>query len=285
MQQLTTQPFVDGFVFLEGPRWHDNKLWVSDMFGQTVYTISGDGKITPIADFPNRPSGINFMPDGSLIIVSMADRKLMRVNVATGALSEYANLSAHLAYDINDTVCAKNGNIYVGTFGYDVFSHEEPKSATLTLVTPAGEIRSVADDMHFPNGAVITPDGKTLIVAETFVGRLTAFNIEADGSLSQRRVFADLAPYTPDGICLDKEGGVWVSAFENGEFIRVLDGGQITHKIDVGDRRAVACNLGGDDGKTLFCLIFDGALEDIPLGKKNAKIEIARVEIAGAGSP
>ncbi len=285
MQQLTTQPFVDGFVFLEGPRWHEGKLWVSDMFGLTVYTITTDGKKTPVANFPNRPSGINFMPDGSVVIVSMADRKLMRVDVATGALSEYADLSAHLAYDINDAVCAKNGNIYVGTFGYDVFAHEEPKSATLTLVTPAGEIRTVADDMHFPNGAVITPDGKTLIVAETFVGRLTAFNIEADGSLSNRRVFADLAPYTPDGICLDKEGAVWVSAFENGEFIRVLDGGTITHKIDVGDRRAVACNLGGDDGKTLFCLIFDGALEDIPLGKENAKIEIARVEVAGAGSP
>ncbi len=284
MKKLTTSPFVDDFVFLEGPRWHDGKLWVSDMFGNTVYTIKTDGQRTPMATFPNRPSGINFMPDGSVVIVSMADRKLMTLG-DDGTLTEYADLSGILEYDINDCVCAPNGNIYVGTFGYDVFAHEEPKSATLTLVKPDGTIKTVAEDVHFPNGAVITPDGKTLIVAETFVGRLTAFNIEEDGSLSGRRVFAELGAYTPDGICLDVDGAVWVAAFENGEFIRVLDGGEITHKIDTGDRRAVACNLGGDDGKTLYCLIYDGNLDDIPEGKRNAKIETVTVEVAGAGSP
>ena len=117
------------------------------------------------------------------------------------------------------------------------------------------------------------------------MGRLTAFTIEADGLLSNRRVFADLEGYTPDGICLDAEGAVWVAAFDNGEFIRVLDGGEITDKIDVGDRRAVACNLGGADGKTLFCLIYDGSLDDIPTGARNAKIETAKVNVAASGSP
>ena len=223
------------------------------------------------------------MPDGSVVIVSMGDRKLMRLH--NGELSEYADLSADLAYDINDCVCAANGNIYVGTFGYDVFAHEEPKPATLTLVKPDGTIKTVAEDIHFPNGAVITPDGKTLIIAETFVCRVSAFDIEEDGSLTNRRVFAELGHYTPDGICLDQEGAVWVSAFDQGEFIRVLDGGEITHKIDTGGRRAVACNLGGADGKTLFCLIYDGDLDDIPKGARNARIETATVEVAGAGSP
>ena len=143
----------------------------------------------------------------------------------------------------------------------------------------------MADDIHFPNGCVIANKGKTLVVAETFVCRLTAFDIESDGSLSNRRVFADMGERTPDGICLDADGAIWVACFEQGEFVRVLDGGEITHRVDVGDRRAVACNLGGDDGKTLYCLIYDGSLEDIPLGKRNALIETARVDVAGAGSP
>ncbi|MEH6543125.1 MAG: SMP-30/gluconolactonase/LRE family protein [Porticoccaceae bacterium] len=283
MQELTTSPFVDDFVFLESPRWHDGKLWVSDMFGCAVYTIAADGNRTEVAKFPERPSGINFMPDGSVVIVSMADRKLMKVE--NGQLSEYADLSAMLAYDINDCVCDAKGNIYVGTFGYDVFAHQEPQPATLTLVKPDGSITSVADDIHFPNGCVIANNGKTLVVAETFVCRLTAFDIESDGSLSNRRIFADMGERTPDGICLDADGAIWVACFEQGEFVRVLDGGEITHRVDVGDRRAVACNLGGDDGKTLYCLIYDGSLEDIPLGKRNALIETARVDVAGAGSP
>jgi sugar lactone lactonase YvrE len=283
MKELTTKPFAQDFVFLEGPRWHEGKLWVSDMFGQTVYTLTPDGARQEVAKFPNRPSGINFLPDGSVVIVSMADRKLMKVD--NGRLSEYADLSAALPYDINDCVCAANGDIYVGTFGYDVFAHEEPRPATLTLVKRDGSIKTVADEVQFPNGAVITPDGKTLVVAETFVGKLTAFDIQADGSLTNRRSFADIAPYTPDGICLDRDGAIWVAAFEQGEFIRVREGGEITHRIDTGGRRAVACNLGGADGKTLFCLIYDGDLDDIPKGARNALIETAQVEVAGAGSP
>jgi len=283
MKELTSSPFVDDFVFLEGPRWHDGKLWVSDMFGETVYTITPDGKKEVFAKFPQKPSGINFLPDGSVVIVSMGDRKLMKVE--DGKLIEYADLSGSVSYDINDCVCDAKGNIYVGNFGYDVFAHEEAKPATLTLVKADGSISTAAEDIHFPNGCVIGNNGKTLIIAETFVCKLTAFDIEADGSLTNRRTFADLGSYTPDGICLDQEGAIWVACFEQGDFIRVLDGGEITHRIDVGDRRAVACNLGGEDGKTLYCLIYQGDLEDIPRGKRNARIETAQVEVASAGSP
>jgi sugar lactone lactonase YvrE len=253
------------------------------MFGLTVYTLTPDGKRQEIARLPNRPSGINFLPDGSVVVVSMADRKLMKVK--DGQLSLYADLSGLLKYDINDCVCAPNGDIYVGTFGYDVFAHEAAKPATLTLVKPDGTLKTVADQVHFPNGAVIGNNGKLLVVAETFVGKLTAFDIQADGSLTNRRTFADLAPYTPDGICLDAEGAIWVAAFEQGEFLRVREGGEITHKIVTGGRRAVACNLGGADGKTLYCLIYDGNLDDIPKGARNALIETAQVEVAAAGSP
>ena len=284
MIELTTQPFVDDFVFLEGPRWHEGKLWVSDMYAGIVYTITPEGERKVVVKLPKRPSGINFMPDGAVVIVSMGDRKLMQLE-ADGSTSVYADLSDNLAYDINDCVCASNGNIYVGTFGYDVFAHADPQPASLTLVKPDGTIRTVAEDVHFPNGAVITPDGATLVVAETFVGRLTAFTIEADGSLSNRRIFADISDYTPDGICMDAAGAIWVAAFDNGKFIRVLDGGEITHSIDMGGRRAVACNLGGADGKTLYCLGYDGDLDDIPKGKHNAIIETARVEVGASGSP
>ncbi len=283
MKELTTKPLADDFVFLEGPRWHDGKLWVSDMFGNTVYTVTPDGKKEAVVELPNRPSGMNFMADGSVVIVSMTDRKLMRLQ--DGQLSEYADLSDHLPYDINDCVCASNGDIYVGTFGYDVFGGGEAKPASLTLVKPDGTIKTVAKDIQFPNGAVITNGGKTLVLAETWGCLLSAFDIEADGSLSNRRVFAELGEYTPDGICLDAEGAIWVSAFDQGEFIRVLEGGEITHKINTGGKRAVACNLGGVDGKTLFCLIYDGDLGDIPKGARNAKIETATVEVAASGSP
>ena len=283
MKRYSTTLLADDFVFLEGPRWHAGRLWLSDMFGKTVYAVTPEGKKEAIVQLPNRPSGLNFMPDGSLVIVSMVDRKLMRWH--GGELTEYADLSAKLAYDINDSVCAANGDIYVGTFGYDVFAHQAPKPATLTLVKADGTVKTAADDIHFPNGAVITPNGKTLIIAETFVNRVTAFDRAEDGTLSNRRVFADLGHYTPDGICLDVEGAIWVSAFEQGEFIRVHDGGEISAKIDIGGTRAVACNLGGDDGRTLFCLIYDGDLDDIPKGARNARIETARVDVAGAGSP
>lgn len=275
---------ADGFIFLEGPRWHDNLLWLSDMRGETVYTLTEAGKRSKVASFPKHPSGINFLPDGRVVIVSMQDRKLMQVD-AGGKLSEYADLSAMVSNDINDSVCDAVGNIYVGNFGYDLLAGEAPKPADLIMVTPSKQCKVVASGLEFPNGAVITPNGRSLIIAETFGHRLSTYDRAADGTLSNRRVFAELGERTPDGICLDAEGAVWVASFMTGEFLRVLPDGSIGDIIATPGKRAVACNLGGADGRTLFGLTFAGELADIGSGKALAAVEACRVEVAAAGSP
>ncbi len=284
MAKYTLEMLADGFIFLEGPRWHDNQLWLSDMRGETVYTLTEAGKRSKVASFPKHPSGINFLPDGRVVIVSMQDRKLMQVD-AGGKLSEYADLSKMVSYDINDTVCDANGNIYVGNFGYDLLAGEDPKTADLIMVAPSGQCKVVASGLEFPNGAVITPDGRTLIIAETFGHKLSAFDRAADGTLSNRRVWAHLGERTPDGICLDAEGAIWVSSFVTSEFVRVLPDGSIGDIITTQGKRAVACNLGGADGRALFALTFAGELADLGSGKPLAAVEVCRVEVAAAGSP
>ena len=189
MANYTLETLADDFVFLEGPRWHGGQLWLSDMWAHTVYTLSEAGKRSKVATFPERPSGINFLPDGRVVIVSMADKRLMLVG-ADGTLSPYADLSGMVAHDINDTVCDRDGNIYVGNFGYDLLNHAEPKTAELIMVTPAGQYRVGADGDVFPFAAVSTPDGGTLIIARTFGHKPTAFSRAADGGRPGRRLWA-----------------------------------------------------------------------------------------------
>ena len=284
MAKYKLEMLADGFIFLEGPRWHDKQLWLSDMRGETVYTLSEAGKRSKVASFPKHPSGISFLPDGRVVIVSMQDRKLMQVE-AGGKLSEYADLSNMVSYDINDTVCDASGNIYVGNFGYDLLAGEAPQTADLIMVPMSGQPKVVASGLEFPNGAVITQDGRTLIIAETFGHKLSAFDRAADGTLSNRRVWAHLGERTPDGICLDAEGAVWVSSFVTSEFVRVLPDGSIGDIIVTAGKRAVACNLGGADGRTLFGLTFAGELADLGSGKPLAAVEVCRVEVGAAGSP
>ncbi|MEM7542303.1 MAG: SMP-30/gluconolactonase/LRE family protein [Pseudomonadota bacterium] len=284
MADKSLEVIAEGFNFLEGPRWHEGKLWVSDMWGQKIYTVTADGQKDVIAEVPNRPSGLNFLPDGSLVTVSMADRKLLKV-ADDGGLSDYADLSGIAAGDVNDSVVDADGNIYVGNFGYDLFAGEEPALAKLARVDISGNVSEVADGINFPNGSVITPDGATLVVAETWGSLLTAFDRNADGSLSNRRVWAQLGERTPDGICLDSEGAIWVSCFVDGEFIRVKEGGEILESIPSPGKRAVACNLGGANGTTLFALTFEGEVEDIAKGLPKARIETVEVEVPTAGSP
>ncbi len=274
---------ADGFVFLEGPRWRDGRLWFSDMWGMAVHHVDEQGRVEQVVEVPNRPSGLNFLPDGRLVVVSMADRKLLAVD--GGTLSTYADLSALAAADINDSVVDPAGNIYVGNFGYDLFAGADPALANLVRVAPDGSATVAAEGLNFPNGTVITPDGGTLICAETFANCLTAFDRAADGSLSGRRVWAELGERTPDGICLDAEGAIWVSSFGSGEFLRVAEGGAISATITAPNKRAVACNLGGADGRTLFALTYEGEIEDIASGARNARIEVCQVEVPAAGSP
>lgn len=287
MQKLETTKLVDeqaGLVFLEGPRWHQGKLWVSDMWGYDVYTIdAASGATERVVRVPERPSGLAFAADGTPVIVSMANRSL--VKLVGGALVPYADLSGVATGDCNDMVMDAKGRCYVGNFGYDLLSGEEAKPATLALVDTDGSVRPVGEGLNFPNGAVIANGGRTLIVAETFGCCLTAFDIAADGSLSNRRTWAALGEHTPDGICLDTDGAVWVASFVTSVFLRVREGGDVTHAVEVPGKRAVACQLGGEDGRTLFCLTYDGTIEDLHHAKPGAAIEVARVEHRAAGSP
>lgn len=283
MKTHQTRQLADGFVFLEGPRWHAGKLWFSDMWGFKVYTITPDGQREVVCELPTRPSGLGFLPDGSLTIVSMADRRLMKFK--DGQLSVFADLSALAKGDVNDTVTDAAGRTYAGNFGYDLFGGEAQAPADLVLVAADGQARVVASGLDFPNGAVIKDQGRTLVVAETWSSRLSAFDIAADGSLSNRRVYAELPDRMPDGICLDAEGAIWVSSFNSGEFLRVLEGGTITDIVHAGDKRAVACQLGGADGRTLFCLTYDGQIEDLHHQKAAGAIETVQVAVGSGGSP
>jgi sugar lactone lactonase YvrE len=283
MADYTPEPLIDGFRFLEGPRWHEGRLWMSDMGGGKVYTLSEAGELEVVVEVPGDPSGLGFLPDGTPLIVSMQDRRVLRLD--GGALVCHADLAPLVGEKPNDMVVDPLGRAYIGNFGYDIEADAAFQPANLVLVEPTGEARVVAEDMAFPNGTVILGDGETLVVAET-VGRcLTAFDIAADGSLSNRRRYADLGEHDPDGICLDREGGIWVSSFSHDVYLRVLEGGEVTDRVPVPGRRAVACQLGGADGRTLFCLTCTATWEEICAGGSRAQVETARVAIPGAGSP
>ena len=279
---MTPQTLAGGFVYLEGPRWHQGRLWMSDMFAGKVYALAPDGAVEVVAEVPGRPSGIGFLPDGTPLIVSMRDRRVLRLEA--GALTVHADLGALVTGDPNDMVVDGGGRAYVGDFGYDLFAGARERSAKFILVEPDGAARVVARDMAFPNGTVILPDGR-LVVAESAGHRLTSFDIAADGSLLNRQIYADISGYEPDGICLDQGGGIWVSAFEQCAFLRVLEGGQVTNRIDVPGRFAVACQLGGEEGRTLFCLTCEGTWADVCAGRSQAKVEVVEVDVPGAGSP
>lgn len=289
--------------FTEGPRWRDGRLWFSDFLSQTVHTIDLDGNISDVVKVPNNPSGLGWLPDGRLLVVSMGDRKLMRLE--DGSLVEHADLSDVATFHCNDMTVDAQGRAYVGNFGFDFQSGAPLVPAKLARVDPDGSVHVVADDLVFPNGTVITPDGGTLIIGETFAGRLTAFDIAADGSLSGRRVFAELGPEhagspltemaqglsavyspdrplgpVPDGICLDDEGAVWMASPTTNEVIRVAEGTRVLDRISTGEDGAYACMLGGEDRRMLFICAASG-LQEAGTGKLLA----AEVDVPGAGLP
>jgi sugar lactone lactonase YvrE len=280
-----TKPKVllDGLVFAEGPRWHDGRLWLSDMHGHKVLAITPEGRAETIAEMPARPSGLGFLPDGTPIAVSMADRRL--VKLTREGVEPYSDLSSLVSGDPNDMVVDAKGRAYVGNFGFDLLGGAEMKTAELVLVEPGGAARVVADELQFPNGMVITPDGSKLIVAETFGGRLAAFDIRMDGSLVRRANFAELGERTPDGIALDAEGCVWASCFNDDEFIRVAEGGEIRDTIALDGRRAVACALGGPNRRTLYLLTAETTVEELAKGQSKARVETVEVAVGGAGWP
>jgi sugar lactone lactonase YvrE len=276
------QILLDGLTFLEGPRWRDGRLWVSDMHDHRVFTVDVSGNSETICRVPTQPSGLGWLPDGRLLIVSMTDRKLLRLEGDT--LVEHADLSAVATYHCNDMVVDAAGRAYVGNFGSDIESGGSPKPAAIALVEPDGSVRSVAEDLSFPNGSVITPDGRTLIVGESWGARLTAFDIASDGSLSGRRVWAELPGTVPDGCCLDADGAIWAASPMTRQVVRVHEGGEISERIET-EPMAIACMLGGEDRRTLFILTAPGVAAEECREKRSARIETVEVDVPGAGWP
>jgi sugar lactone lactonase YvrE len=284
MAALTPKVLLDGIVFPEGPRWHKGKLWFSDIHAKTVMTVDEQGHAEVVVTVPERPSGLGWLPDGRLLIVSMRNRQLLRLD--PDGLHTVADVSALVKGLINDMVVDAQGRAYIGSTGYDIFAGEAPAPGNVVMVTPDGKARVVADNLEFPNGPVITPDHKTFIVAESFGHRLAAFDIALDGSLSGRRVFAELGQGTPDGICLDAEGAVWVSSPLTHEFLRVKQGGAVAERVTLSDGKlAIACMLGGEDRRTLFLLIAETSVEDLLKDRSKGYIETVRVDVPGAGLP
>ena len=279
---MRTKVLLDGLIFPEGPRWRAGKLWFSDMQGLHVMTVDPAGNSEKIIEVKGSPSGLGWLPDGRLQVVSMLDRCLLRLD--SEVLVVVADLSHMASFHCNDMVMDNQGRAYIGNFGFDYAANAPVEPAEIILVTPEGHARLVAKNLLFPNGTVITPDGRTLIVAETFGNCLTAFDIESDGSLKNRRVWAKLVGAFPDGICLDAEGGIWVAAPHPGEVIRVLEGGDITHRVAV-STRPYACMLGGEDRRTLFICTAGSATPDEVRALPDGKIEIIDVEVCGTGLP
>lgn len=272
----------DELLFPEGPRWHDGRLWFSDQHLKRVYAIDESGQCEMLFDVPGGPSGLGWDTRGRLLVVSMQDRKLLRLE--NGKLRELADLASVADFHCNDMVVDAKGRAYVGNFGFDLWGHAPPSSTRLALVDESGSVRVVAEDLMFPNGMVITPDGRTLILSETYAGRLLAFDIAPDGGLSGRRVWAELNEPT-DGIALDAEGCVWVAVpLCPGRFLRVAAGGEIRQRIDVEEHGAYACMLGGRDGRTLFLL---EAREGQPARMEpgNGRVRSLRVDVPHAGLP
>jgi sugar lactone lactonase YvrE len=275
---------VNGLVFPEGPRWHEGRLFFSDMHDQRVLACDEQGRCELIAEVPQCPSGLGWLPDGRLLVVSMEDRRLLRLE--RNGLVEVADLRRFATYHCNDMVVDRQGRAYVGNFGYDLHGGGEPRAACVVLVEPDGRARVVADDLLFPNGTVITPDGKTLILGESMGMRLTAFDIAGDGSLSNRRTFAQLDGAVPDGICLDAEGAVWLACPISGRCLRVREGGEVADTVQLeAGRGAFACMLGGADRRTLFVCSAPGNHPREWIAARDGRIDCVRVGVPGAGLP
>lgn len=277
-----TELLLDDLCFPEGPRWHDGQLWFSDMHGLRVETVDLAGRAEVRVEVDGQPSGLGWLPDGRLLVVSMTDRRLLRLD--PDGLVLHADLSELATHDCNDMVTDARGRSYVGNFGFDMHRNEKQRAAALVMVSPRGEARIVADDLLFPNGTVITPDGRTLVVGESLGARLTAFDVAEDGSLSGRRTWAQLEKAVPDGICLDAEGAIWVASPLGREVLRVEEGGRVTHRVTA-STNAIACMLGGPERRHLFVCAASTIQPEECRQKRPGRIEVAEVEVPGAGWP
>jgi sugar lactone lactonase YvrE len=299
---MTTRNFstlISGYDYLEAPRWHDGRLWVSDFYTHQVIAADMDGRVETVAIVAGQPSGLGWLPDGRLLVVSMRDRTLLR-REPDGSLVVHADLSGIAGGPVNDMVVDAQGRAYVGNFGFDLMGGAPLETARLALVDSDGRVSVTAENLYFPNAMMITPDGRTLIVNETFGNRISAFDIRADATLGQRRDWACFGPLpqgrelaevfpqarvAPDGGAMDAEGAVWIADAIGNRALRVAEGGRILDEISTGTQGVFACMLGGPDRRTLFLCVAPDFHEHQRTNAREAAIWAVAVDVPGAGLP
>ena len=274
---MTWEKIIDGIDFGEGPRWHQDRFWFSDFHQGTISSVGDDGVRRVEVDYGPRPSGMGWLPDGRLVFVSMLDRSLQRVE-ADGSIVLHADLSAEATGNCNDMVMSRSGIAYVGNFGFDLEAGESPVTTQMIIVAADGSVTTDHHPVLFPNGSVITPDDRTLIVGETFGSRYTAFEIADDGTLGNPRLWAEVPGTAPDGCTSDAEGAIWFSDALGKQVVRVREGGEITHQIDTPDS-TYACMLGGSDGDLLYVLTSTGSHPDEVAGTATGALWTTRVDV------
>jgi sugar lactone lactonase YvrE len=285
MADGTFDVLAGGGGFFEGPRWHDGCWWVSDFYRHAVFTVAPDGTHTEILTVDAQPSGLGWLPDGSLLVVSMKDRRVLRRS-PSGDVTVHADIADHCGGHANDMVVDARGHAYVGNFGFDLMAGGTPASATLVHLAPDGTVQAAADDLAFPNGMVITPEGATLIVGESMGNRYTAFTIEEAGSLSDRRLWADIEGVAPDGCALDADGCIWAADAFGSRLVRVGEGAGVVDEIPAPDGLGIyACMLGGDDGRTLLACAAPSFLEHERASTREALLLTTSVDVPHAGLP
>lgn len=271
---------LDGRAFLEGPRWHDGALFVSDMHGGEVLRVTNDGDAEVVARVPGAPSGLGWLPNGSMVIVSMDDRKLL-VGLDDGMVGEVADCSAIAPNEINDMVVDQHGNAFISQFGFDFHGGEKMRSAPVLRIDSSGAVHEATDGLRMANGMVITADQRTLVVAESAGRRLIGFDLADDGTLTNQRVWADLPEGDfPDGICIDAEDAVWIAGPASDRFVRVKEGGEVLDVVETPGRHAIACAIGGADGHTLFmCTSPTQGEPEKSREQRGAKVETTKVGV------
>jgi sugar lactone lactonase YvrE len=295
----TVTRLFEGGSYFECPRWHDGHWWVSDFYRHAVFTYDPDGREQKVVEVEAQPSGLGWLPDGDLLVVSMKDRRVLRRS-ADGTVSVHADVAALAGWHLNDMIVDRRGRAYVGNFGFDLMAGGDPAPAPLVRVDADGSATVAAEDLWFPNGMVITDDG-TLIVAETFAARFSAFQVQADGTLTDRRVWAQVQPspapadtatmlgavtFAPDGCALDAEGHVWAANALGGVACRVAPGGRIVDEVAMPDGLGVfACGLGGEDGRTLIACAAPDFNEQARAAAREAVLLTTTVDVPRAGLP
>jgi sugar lactone lactonase YvrE len=287
MMRNLTHPrlLMDGIAFGESPRWHEDRLWFADWSAEELIAVDLEGRSEVIAHVPSFPFSIDWLPDGRLVVISARHQALLTVQ-PDGTLARHTDLSGLTARPPNNEIVVDGrGNAYIDGGGFDMLAGEPFAPGLIALITPGGEPRQVADGLAFPNGMAVTPDNATLIVAESHGRCLTAFTIAHDGSLHDRRVWADLGDGAPDGICIDANGAVWYADVPNRHCVRVREGGEVLQTVSL-DRGCFACILGGPERRTLFVVAREWrGVSSTADGERSGQILCVEVDVPGAGWP